>query len=280
MATPATAALGQYERLRLLPPRELKMSIAGKVAVVTGGGGGIGRATCLRLNADGASIAVWDIDRDAAQDTAAQIADAGGRAIACTVDVASAASVSSALDETHWELGRVAILINNAALTGSVTFDDMTEQQWDRMIEIDLKGPFLCCKAILPEMVAEGWGRIVNITSSSIQIGSPCMAHYIAAKAGLQGLTRALAVEYAASGITINSIPPGYIDTPTLRRNQAEFPSGHGANVSVEQAVTRFPMRRAGKPEDIAAACAFLASEEANYITGQTIGVNGGRFLT
>ena len=156
----------------------------------------------------------------------------------------------------------------------------MTEAQWDRMIEIDLKGPFLCCKAVLPGMVAAGWGRIVNITSSSYQIGSPCMAHYIAAKAGLMGLTRALAIEYAAAGIAVNSIPPGYIDTPTLRRNQAEFPTEHGANASIDQAVARFPMRRAGKPKDIAAACAFLASEEANYITGQTLGVNGGRYLT
>lgn len=256
------------------------MSIAGKVAVVTGGAGGIGRATCLRLSADGVAVAIWDVDLEGARETERQVAAAGGRAIVCEADVASAASVAAALERTRAELGEVAILINNAALTGSATFKDMTEEQWDRMIEVDLKGPFLCCKSMLPGMAAAGWGRIVNITSSSIQIGSPCMAHYIAAKAGLQGLTRALAIEYAAAGITVNSVPPGYIDTPTLRRNQAEFPSGHGANVSVEQAVQRFPMRRAGKPEDIAAACAFLASEEANYITGQTLSVNGGRFLT
>lgn len=256
------------------------MSIVGKVAVVTGGGGGIGQATCLRLSADGALIAIWDIDMEGAQETARLIAEAKGRAIVCNANVASTASIAAALEQTQRELGPVSILINNAALTGSSTFEDMTEEQWDRMIEVDLKGPFLCCKAILPEMVAAGWGRIVNITSSSIQMGSPCMAHYIAAKSGLSGLTKALAVEYAPTGVTVNSIPPGYIDTPTLRRNQSDFPAAHGANVSVEQAVTRFPMRRAGKPEDIAAACAFLASEEANYITGQTIGVNGGRFLT
>lgn len=256
------------------------MSIAGKVAVVTGGSGGIGRATCLRLSADGALIAIWDIDVEGAEETARQVMKANGRAIVCATDVASGASIAVALEKTRQELGPVAILINNAALTGSVTFDDMTEEQWDRMIEVDLKGPFLCCKAILPDMVEAGWGRIVNITSSSIQIGSPCMAHYIAAKAGLLGLTRALAIEYAATGVTVNNIPPGYIDTPTLRRNQSDFPAGRGANVSVDQAVARFPMRRAGKPEDIAGACAFLASEEANYITGQTLGVNGGRFLT
>ena len=256
------------------------MSVLKKVAIVTGGGGGIGRATSLRLSADGVGIAIWDIDVVGARETERLVAEAGGRAIVCETNVASSASIAEAMERTRAQLGDVGILINNAALTGSVIFDDMTEAQWDRMIEIDLKGPFLCCKAVLPGMVAAGWGRIVNITSSSYQIGSPCMAHYIAAKAGLMGLTRALAIEYAAAGITANSIPPGYIDTPTLRRNQAEFPTEHGANASIDQAVARFPMRRAGKPEDIAAACAFLASEEANYITGQTLGVNGGRYLT
>lgn len=252
------------------------MTLNGKVAVVTGGAGGIGRATSVQLAQDGAAIAVWDVDTAGAQETVDLVAEQGARAIVCEVDVASSASIADALSGTRDKLGPVAILINNAALTGSSRFEDLTEEIWDRMIEVDLKGPFLCSKAVLPDMVAAGWGRIVNITSSSAQLGTPYMAHYVAAKAGLIGLTKALAMEYAARGITVNNVPPGYIDTSTMRRNQANYAGGVS---SVEKTVQSFPMKRAGKPEDIAAACSYLASEQAGYVTGQTISVNGGRYL-
>jgi 2-hydroxycyclohexanecarboxyl-CoA dehydrogenase len=255
---------------------ERRMSLDGKVAVVTGGSSGIGHAISLQLADDGAAIAIWDNDIAAAEQTAAVIAHNGGRAIVCETDVASSASVMSALAHTHAELGPIAILVNNAAMTGGVRFEDLSEELWDRMIAVDLKGPFLCIKAVLTDMLSAGWGRIINITSSSVHTGNPGMAHYVAAKGGLTALTRALAMEYAATGITVNNVPPGYVETPTMRRLQASHP---GQQRSFEEMTALAPMKRAGKPEDVAAAVAYLASEAAAYVTGQTIHVNGGRFL-
>ena len=241
-----------------------------------GGAGGIGRATCIRLARDGAAISIWDVDVAGARETARLIDEDGGRTAAYETDVASAGSISSALARTHEELGPVTILVNNAALTGSSKFEDLTEQAWDRMIEVDLKGPFLCIKATLPDMLAAQWGRIVNITSSSVQMGNPFQSHYIAVKGGLLALTRSLASEFAGRGITVNNIPPGFIDTPTLRRNKAEHAGGI---TSFEDSVARFPMKRAGTPENIAAACAYLVSDDAAYVTGHTLSVNGGRYV-
>ena len=252
------------------------MSLNGKVAVVTGGSSGIGNAISLQLAEDGAAIAIWDNNVAAAERTAAAIAQKGGRAIVCGAEVASSASVADALARTHAELGPVAVLVNNAAMTGGVRFEELSEDLWDRMIAVDLKGPFLCIKAVLGDMLSAGWGRIVNITSSSVHVGSPGMAHYVAAKGGLTALTRALAMEYAATGITVNNVPPGYVETATMRRLQASHP---GQQRSFEEMTAASPMRRAGKPEDIAAAVSYLASEAAAYVTGQTLHVNGGRFL-
>jgi 2-hydroxycyclohexanecarboxyl-CoA dehydrogenase len=245
------------------------MSLRGKVAVVTGGGSGIGRAISLQLAKDGAAIAVWDLNGAAAEETVAMIMHANGRAIACSGDASSPHDIASALTRTRSELDRVTILINNAAITGMLPFLEMTEEQWDRMMRINLKGPFLCTQAIVPDMLAAGWGRIVNISSSSAQLGVPYMAHYVTSKAGIIGFTKSLAMEYADKGITVNNIPPGYIDTPMLRATARNF----------EGSVASSPMKRAGKPEDIAAACSYLVSVAAGYVTGQTISVNGGRFL-
>lgn len=250
--------------------RELFMSRQNKVAVVTGSASGIGRAIALQLAKDGAAIAVWDLNGAGARETAAMIKDAGGRAIACQGNASSPDDIASALAHTQAELGPVTILVNNAAITGMIPFLEMTEELWDRMIQVNLKGPFLCTKAIIPDMLAAGWGRIINISSSSTQIGVAHMAHYVTSKSGINGFTKALAIEYAASGITVNTIPPGYIDTPMLRATARNF----------ESSVAASPMKRAGKPEDIAAACAYLASEAAGYVTGQTISVNGGRYLS
>lgn len=246
------------------------MSLKCKVAVVTGGGSGIGRATSLQLAKDGAAVAVWDLNGGAAKETVAMIAAAGGNATACEADASSPDDIGSALARTHSELGPVTILVNNAAITGIVPFHELTEELWDRMVRINLKGPFLCCKAIIPDMLAAGWGRIVNISSSTTQLGVPYMAHYVSSKSGVAGLTKALAMEYADKGITVNTIPPGYVDTPMLRATARNF----------DGTVAASPMKRAGKPEDVAAACAYLVSEAAGYVTGQTIGVNGGRYLT
>lgn len=251
--------------------------LSGKVAVVTGAALGIGRAISLQLAEDSADIAIWDIDIPGAEETAGMIREKGRRAIVCEADVTSSARIADALARTRDELGAPAILVNNAAMTGGVTFEELSEELWDRMIEVDLKGPFLCIKAVLGDMLAAGWGRIINITSSSAYIGSPGMAHYVAAKGGLAALTRALAMEYASRGITVNSVPPGYVETPTMRRLQARHPGAEKR--SFEEMTAASPMRRAGKPEDIAAAVSYLASEAAAYVTGQTLHVNGGRYL-
>lgn len=245
------------------------MALTGKVAVVTGGGSGIGRAISFRLARDGASVAVWDLNGPAAQETVAMILDAGGRAIACEADAASREGIAGALSRTRAEFGPVTILVNNAGVTGRVPFLEMTEEAWDRVIRINLKGPFLCSQAVIPDMLAAGWGRVVNISSSSTQMGVGQMAHYVASKGGVNGFTKALAMEYAGQGVTVNTIPPGYIDTPMLR----------GTVQNMETSVANSPMRRAGRPEDIAGACAYLVSDDASYVTGQMISVNGGRYL-
>jgi 2-hydroxycyclohexanecarboxyl-CoA dehydrogenase len=248
----------------------MNMESTPRVAVVTGGGSGIGCATAVRIARNGHSVAIWDLNGEGAQETANAIVEAGGRAIACVGDAASASGIAAALEQTRRELGEVLILVNNAAITGFQPFLDIDEAAWDRVIEVNLKGPYRCIRAILPGMLAAGWGRIVNLSSSSFQNGGACMHHYIASKGGLVGLTKSLAAELADKGITVNNVPPGYVDTPMSRRTATDF----------ERHAAASPMKRAGRPEEVAAAIAFLVSEEASYITGQTISVNGGRYFT
>ncbi len=245
------------------------MSLEGKVAVVTGGGSGIGRAIALQLARDGAGVSVWDLNRTAADETVSEIAQTGGRAIACAIDASAEDQIATALGRTRAELGPVTILVNNAGITGFCAFKDITVEVWERMIHVNLTGPFLCTRAVLPDMLAAGWGRIVNISSSSAQSGAPAMAHYVASKGGVIGFTKALALELAAKGITVNNIPPGFVDTPMLRASP----------VNVDAAAAVAPMKRPGRPEDIAAACSYLVSEAAGYVTGHTLSVNGGRYL-
>lgn len=244
------------------------MSIEGKVAVVTGAARGLGRAICERLAEDGVLIAAWDLNLEGAEETAALIREQGGTAIACGGDASSAADIAAALEQTRSELGRVSILVNNAGLSPFCKFEELTEEAFDNLIAINLKGPFLCCKAMVPDMVEDGWGRVINISSSSAQTGAKSMAHYVASKGGVIGLTKALALEYATAGITFNNVPPNFVDTPGLRN----------APVDVDAFAQSTPMKRTGKPRNIAAAVAFLASEDADYITGHTLGVNGGRY--
>jgi 2-hydroxycyclohexanecarboxyl-CoA dehydrogenase len=164
----------------------------------------------------------------------------------------------------------VNILVNNAGMVGFYKFLSITEEMWDRMMQVNIKGPFLCTKEFLPEMLEAGWGRIINISSSSAQTGAKSMAHYVASKGGVIGLTRALAIELATTGVTVNNVPPGFVDTPMLRESP----------VDIDAFAQTTPMKRPGRPEDIAGAAAWLASEDGGYVTGQTISVNGGRFLT
>lgn len=245
------------------------MSLKGKVAIVTGAGSGIGRAIAVRLARDEAAIAVLDLNGEGAAETAKLITDAGGKAIALVADCANEKAIKEAAAKIRAEWGPITILVNNAGIATFVPYMDITEEVWDRTIAINLKGPHLCCREVIPDMLAAGWGRIINITSSSTQSGSVAQAHYVSSKGGLLGLTKALALEYAPTGITVNMVPPGFIDTPMLR----------GAPIDAEAFAKTLPMKRIGQPEDIAAACAYLASEEANYMTGQTISTNGGRYM-
>jgi 2-hydroxycyclohexanecarboxyl-CoA dehydrogenase len=198
---------------------------------------------------------------------------AGGRAVACRVDVSSRAQVNAGLQKVHDELGTVQILVNNAGVTSFRPFLEVTEEEWDRIMSINLKSLLHCTQAVLPEMIAKGWGRVINISSSSAQTGSARMTTYASSKGGVIAFTRSLAVEMAATGVTVNNIPPGFIDTPML----LAAANPNGLQAGIDAVAANSPMKRPGLPEDIAAACAFLASEEAGYITGQTLGVNGGR---
>jgi len=242
-------------------------------AIVTGGGSGIGLAISERLGADGIAVGVLDLNGDAADDAAAKITAAGGPAMALQADVTDRSSIDAAvaaLTEAH---GAPTILVNNAGLDGFSPFLDITLEQWNRIFEVNLTGTFHCCQAVVPAMLEARWGRIVNISSSSAQGGQQLMTHYASSKAGMIGFTKSLALELGPKGITVNTIPPGFIDTPMLRAAEAKGLLGKGVEVAEQQT----PVRRVGRPEDIAATCSFLVRDEASYITGQVIGVNGGR---
>jgi 2-hydroxycyclohexanecarboxyl-CoA dehydrogenase len=244
-----------------------------RTAIVTGGASGIGLAISERLARDGAAVAIFDLDGAAAGEAAAKIEAAGGTAIGRTDDVTDRAQIDAGVPDVCARLSPPTILVNNAGLQGFKTFLKISADAWNRVLAVNLTGTFDCCQAVLPHMVEAGWGRIVNISSSSAQGGQPLMAHYVASKAGVIGLTKSLALEFGPSGVTVNTIPPGFIDTPMLRDSEAKGFLGQG----VEHHAAQTPVRRVGRPEDIAAACAFLVSEEAAYITGQVVGVNGGR---
>ena len=241
---------------------------------MTGAGSGIGRAIALRLAEDGLAVGVVDLDEAAAEGVAEELGRKGHEALAVGgVDVSDRAGVDAAVQRVRSELGPVLVLVNNAGVSGFDPFLKITDELWDRIMAVNLNGPFYCAQAVVPDMVEAGWGRIVNISSSSAQSGQQFMVHYVSSKAGLIGFTKALALELGPKGITVNTIPPGFVDTPMLREAEERGLLG----TTVDENAKRTPVRRAGRPDDIAAACSFLVSEEAGYITGQVIGVNGGR---
>ncbi len=244
-----------------------------RTAIVTGGGSGIGQAISERLAADGNAVAVFDRDGRSAEATAAAIEAAGGTAVGVVVDVTDRAQIDRGVAAVRQRLGRPTILVNSAGLDGFDPFLKITAEKWNRILAVNLTGTFDCCQAVAPDMIEEGWGRIVNISSSSAHGGQPLMTHYVASKAGVIGFTKALALELGPQGITVNTIPPGFIDTPMLRKSEQRGLLGKG----VEHHESMTPVRRVGTPQDIAATCSFLVREEAGYITGQVIGVNGGR---
>ena len=243
-----------------------------RVAVVTGGASGIGLGVARSLAADGHRVAI--VDLKGAEAAAAEMKREGATVLAVDADVVDRTAVGAGFDRVRAELGPVEILVTSAGIESFTPVLDITADGWDRIIGVNLTGTFTCVQAALPDMLGAGWGRIVTISSSSAQSGAPNMAHYAASKGGVIGLTKALAVELARSGITVNTIPPSLVDTPMARKAEAagDFPG-------VDVVGPMVPLGRAGTPADIAAACSFLCSDGGSYITGQVIGVNGGMYI-
>jgi len=235
----------------------------------------MGLAIARHLAARGHRVGLMDLHEDAALQAAENLRETGATAIAVKADVTDRRAVDAALEKVRAQLGPVEIMVTAAGLDTFEPFTGITIESWERTIAVNLTGTFHCLQAAVPDMLAARWGRMVTISSSSAQSGAVRMAHYVASKGGVIGLTRALALELAPHGITVNTIPPGMIDTPMLRRAET------GGDVGkIEKVAARMiPVGRVGTPEDIAAVCGFLCSDEAGYVTGQAIGVNGGMVL-
>jgi 3-oxoacyl-[acyl-carrier protein] reductase len=243
----------------------------GKTALVTGASRGIGRGIARRLARDGAAVAVnYRSSRDEAESLVAEITGSGGRAIAVGGDVASAADVAAMLDRAVKELGGIHILVNNAGVAADMLTVRLSEQDWDRVLDTDLKGAFLTTKAALRPMMRQRWGRIINIASVVAYTGNAGQASYAAAKAGMVGLTKSVAREVATRGITANVVAPGLIDTEMTERLSNEIR---------DWMLGQIPMDKPGTVDDVAAAVAFLAGAEASYITGQVLNVDGGMVM-
>lgn len=246
-----------------------------KVALVTGAAAGIGRACSVRLAKDGYAVGVLDLDEARCADTVNEIAAAGGKAVALGADISQRGQVRAALAKLRAALGPITILVNNAGMAEFLPFEEITDEQWDRIFAINVRGAFIVTQEVLPDMKAAHWGRIVNISSSSAQTGTKVQVHYSASKGAIVSMTRSLAEALGPHGITANNIPPGSVmGTIMSEANRNRFP------IPIEQLIANMPVRRLGVPEDIAGACAWLVKDETGYVTGQTIGVNGGRVVS
>ena len=235
----------------------------------------MGLAIARHLAARGDRVALLDLQGDAVLRAAEGLRETGARAVGAEVDVTDRSAVDGAFEKVRAELGPVEIVVTSAGLDAFESFTDITVESWERILAVNLTGTFHCLQAAVPDMIEARWGRMVTISSSSAQSGAPRMAHYVASKGGVIALTKALALELAPHGITVNCIPPGMIDTPMLRRAEADGDVG-----KIDKLAPRvIPVGRAGTPEDVAATCGFLCSDEAAFITGQVVGVNGGMVL-
>jgi 2-hydroxycyclohexanecarboxyl-CoA dehydrogenase len=244
-----------------------------RVALVTGGASGIGRQICVALAADGRKVAVADIQLDGAAETAKQIGDAGGKAVAVTMDITSSDSVHDGQLQVIDELGPVEILVNCAGWDVLMPFLDTDEDFWDKVIDINYKGMLRTVHACLPSMIEGGWGRVVNIGSDAARVGSSLEAVYSGAKGGVISFTKTIAREMARKGVTANVVCPGPTDTPLLEGIVAASDNGEKVIGAMARAV---PMKRVGQPQEVASAVAYFASESAGFITGQTLSVSGG----
>lgn len=245
-----------------------------KVALVTGGGSGMGRTHSLALAGQGAKVAVTGLTLEKCAEVAEEIKSKGGKAAAFKMDVTNKAEVNRVFDEVVNKFGRLDILVNNAGIFSPKPALEMTEEEWNKTIDINLKGEFLCAQRAAKEMAKNKWGRIINIASiasGGTGIGFEGAVHYAASKGGIVGMTESMAIEWAPLGINVNVIAPGAIDTPMVREPGKEL-----TKEIAEKITQNVPLKRIGKPEEVSAMAVFLASEEASYVTGATFYVDGG----
>jgi len=248
----------------------MDLGLKDKVAIVTGSARGIGAATARRLAQEGVKVVINDIQRERAEQTAAQLVADGFQAHCVVADVTRQADVQRLVDETVQRFGGVHILVNNAGAPRDKYLTKMTEEDWDFVIDVMLKGAFLMSKAVMPTMIEQGWGRVINL-SSRAHLGNPTQANYSAAKAGLIGMAKALSMEEGRYGITVNCVAPGFIETEMIQA----LPTYEAIK---ERAIAAQPVKRVGRPDDIADAIAFLASDRASFISGEVLHVTGGRY--
>jgi len=250
---------------------QVRFDFSGKVAVVTGAANGIGAACARLLAASGAAVALWDIDAAAAQSLAAELARAGARAAGFACNVARSGEVQTALAATVAAFGRIDVLINNAGIFRAAEFLDIAEADWDAVIDVNLKGAFLVGQAVAREMVKTGGGAIVNMSSVNGVTAIASIASYNASKGGIDQLTRVMALSLADRGIRVNAVAPGTIATELAQKAVL------GSAEAAARIMSRTPLRRLGQPDEVAAVCAFLASDAASYMTGEVVYVDGGR---
>ncbi len=247
--------------------------LAGKVAIVTGGARGLGKTFCLALAAAAANVVVADILEEGARQTSEEILAKGGKSLALRVDVTSEEDTRRMVEEALNAFGRIDILVNNAAMIYGITrkpFVEIPLEEWDRLMTVNLKGPFLCCRAVFPQMKKQGKGKIINLSSETAFTGSRYFVHYVTSKGGIISFTRSLAAELGQYQICVNAVAPGFTDNEAAR--------------SVTDDISKYdvsltPLQRLEQPADLVGAVLFLASDESDFITGQTLVVNGGRYM-
>ena len=247
---------------------------ATRPAVITGAASGIGLGVAHHLAEQGHPVTLLDQNGQAAESAASRLRADGAAALACEADVTDRTSIDKALTAARDRFGPIQIVVTSAGIESFDPISEITPEKWERIIGVNLTGTFNSIQPVVPDMIAAGWGRIITISSSSAQSGAPNMAHYVASKGGVIALTKALSYDLAPQGITVNTIPPSIIDTPMMHKatKAGDFPGA-------EAMAPLTPVRRVGTPDDIAAACAFLCTDKAGFITGQIIGVNGGWYM-